>query len=440
VQLTLVNHACVKIATSDAVILCDPWIDGPAFHDGWDLLVPTPIGFDELTSDVTHVWISHEHPDHFSPKLLARLPRTVTVLFQQTRDGRVKQFCESKGFRVIELAPYAPRAISPTTTVTSAAHDFYDSWLHVSDGASSILDLNDCQLDDPRKLAALRDRLGAPDVLLTQFSYAAWKGGRDRVDYRRYAARRKLATMTAQIRALSPRAVVPFASLVYFSNRENAYLNDAVNDIATAARAIEAAGATALVLYPGDRVAVGTAHDDGPARARYAERFAELPSLPLRAPAASVPIAELERGFAAYRQRVFAANSERLIRLLRRVPLLGAFHPVAVRLTDLDTVVTVSVVDGFRVVPTATPDVSMHSTSLAFVFGNLFGFDTLTVNGRFEATPRGFARMTKSLAIGSLNAMGLSVSPRLLADSWALWLLADKLARVLVRLYGAPSR
>ncbi len=43
----------------------------------------------------------------------------------------------------------------------------------------------------------------------------------------------------------------------------------------------------------------------------------------------------------------------------------GAFHPVVIRLTDLDTTVSVSVVDGFTTVA-APADVSMHPSSLSF--------------------------------------------------------------------------
>ena len=78
-----------------------------------------------------------------------------------------------------------------------------------------------------------------------------------------------------------------------------------------------------------------------------------LPSLPLRPPGESVPLGRLEREFAAYRDRVFCENSRVLIKLLRRIPLLGAFHPVTIRLTDLATSVSVSVVDGFALHPAA---------------------------------------------------------------------------------------
>ena len=65
-----------------------------------------------------------------------------------------------------------------------------------------------------------------PTLLLSQFSYAAWKGGRNNRAFRAAAAQ-KLETLAAQIRTLRPRFTLPFASLIYFSNSENSYLNDA---------------------------------------------------------------------------------------------------------------------------------------------------------------------------------------------------------------------
>jgi UDP-MurNAc hydroxylase len=116
---------------------------------------------------------------------------------------------------------------------------------------------------------------------------------------------------------------------------------------------------------------------------------------------------------------------------LRRLPLLGAFHPVVIRLTDLNETVSVSIVDGFAPAPGASEDVAMHSSSLSFIFNQPFGYDTLTVNGRFEATPEGFGKMTKSLAIGSLNAMGLAVSPGLVMNFKVVLMLLRRLAGVI---------
>jgi UDP-MurNAc hydroxylase len=433
-QVTLINHACVKIALGDVTVLCDPWIDGTVFNFGWDLLIKTPLDLHAIMEGVTHIWISHEHPDHFSPKFLndiaAQYAGRIPVLFQETRDKRVKTFCESRGFTVIELPDRVRRSFGGVEVMCGTSYP-YDSWLYLSDGRARVLNLNDCAVREASELRKLTADVGPLDLLLTQFSYAAWKGGPANAPYRAAAARQKLETVAAQTSVLRPRHVVPFASLIYFSNQENAYLNDRVNRPDDARATIVAAGAQPIILFPGDRWDSGEAYDDDDARERYRAVYAGLPDLPLRPPGDSVPLAELERQFAAYRSKVYAENSRLLIGLLRRLPVLGAFRPVTIRLTDLDVMVSVSVVDGFAVLPGGEPDVAMHSSSLSFVFRNAFGYDTLTVNGRFDATPAGFSRMTKSLAIGSLNAMGLSVSPRLLLNARIVLNLLGQLAGVL---------
>ena len=56
------------------------------------------------------------------------------------------------------------------------------------------------------------------------------------------------------------------------------------------------------------------------------------------------------------------------------------------------------------------------------------------MNGRFEASTDGFARMTKNFAIGSLNALGLSLRPSLIAKADIVLLLLDKLRAFLRRM------
>jgi len=431
-QITLINHACVKLALGDVVILCDPWLSGPAFNNGWDLLIKTPLTLEQVMDGVTHIWVSHEHPDHFVPKFFSDIASrysTIPVLFQETRDKRIKTFLEGRGFKVTELPDRRQQAIGSVRVICGVS-EFYDSWLHVTDGKDSVLNLNDCAEGDDAELAAIARITGPIDVLLTQFSYAAWKGGRANAQFRVLAAKRKLETITAQIKALKPRSVVPFASFVYFSNEENSYLNDHVNKPGDAATAIAAAGSKPAILFPGDTWNSAASHDNATALAAFDRVYGALAALPLRPPGESVPLDELAREFETYRTGIFQRNSQLLIKLLRRLPVLGAFHPVTIRLTNLGQTVSVSIVDGFSVAPGAVEDVAMHSGSLSFIFKNPFGFDTLTVNGRFEATPEGFGKMTKSLAVGSLNAMGLAVSPSLVMNFKVVVMLLRRLAGV----------
>jgi UDP-MurNAc hydroxylase len=445
-RLTLINHACCKVEAAGLGLLFDPWTEGSAFNAGWDLLIPTPMSFDEIMRGVSFIWISHEHPDHFSPAFLTRVAKAhgsaVTVLFQATRDRRVADFCRSQGLAVQELADGVPTQLSATVTVTCGAYYFYDSWLYLTDGTQSLLNLNDC----PARLASDIRRIGRfapePTLLLSQFSYAAWKGGRDNRAFRAAAAAQKLGTLATQIRVLRPQFTLPFASLIYFSNEENSYLNDAVNTPRKAAETIAAAGSTPLVLYPGDAWRVGDAPaGNDAALTRYDRRYGDLASLPRRGPGESVGLQELRAAFAGYRGRIFARNSRWLIVLLSRLKPLGAFQPVRVRLSDLDRVVAVSVVSGFSEAPEpkGAEDVTMHSSSLLFLLKNEFGFDTLTVNGRFEAGADGFARMMRSFAVGSLNALGLALSWRLMLSLRLVLILVRHLMGVLARL-RTPER
>ena len=65
-SIQFINHASVKITISGKKILCDPWYEGSIFNEGWDLISYETINYDELLKDLDYIWISHEHPDHFS--------------------------------------------------------------------------------------------------------------------------------------------------------------------------------------------------------------------------------------------------------------------------------------------------------------------------------------------------------------------------------------
>ncbi len=437
-KLTFVNHACCKLIAGDIGLLFDPWIDGSAFNDGWDLLIRTPLSLDDIMAGITHIWLSHEHPDHFSPSFLARIApaqkERVTILFQQTRDRRVAKFCRGLGFRVIEMEDGVPLALGGGVRATCVAHDFYNSWLHVTDGKQSVVNFNDCQIAAPADLARVARLFGPPSLMLSQFSYAAWKGGKNDRAFREEAAKKKRDTLTMQTRVLHPQYALPFASFIYFSNVENAYLNDAMNTPRTAAATLAAAGTSPVVLYPGDEWEIGTPHDNEPALARYDQRLAELPRLPLRGPGETVGLAQLQEAFSGYRVRMMAQNSRLLIALVRKLRFLGTFQPIAIRLTDLDALISFSLLDGIEALPGGMADVAMHSSSLMFLLKNDFGYDTLTVNGRFECSTAGFAKMTRAFGIGSLNAMGISVAPSLVFNLRVLMILLGKLRQVMTRM------
>ena len=79
-----------------------------------------------------------------------------------------------------------------------------------------ILNLNDCDVTNASKAKEIFSKTGEVDVLLTQFSYAAWKGGVANKKWRVQAAFEKLNAMDLQISIFSPKIVIPFASFFIF--------------------------------------------------------------------------------------------------------------------------------------------------------------------------------------------------------------------------------
>lgn len=97
-----VNHASFVVHHGETSLLSDPWLWGSSFNDGWKLCVPSVHG-PEVIDEATAIWISHVHPDHFAPRVLRSVPRSVRtqtpVYFQRTRDQQVAKFCRDSGTR-----------------------------------------------------------------------------------------------------------------------------------------------------------------------------------------------------------------------------------------------------------------------------------------------------------------------------------------------------
>src|SRR5579864_3571428 len=106
-----VNNASFILESGSVPLICDPWLEGTIFNGGWKLLSETKLRYEDF-ADITHIWISHEHPDHFNPITLKHIPeeqrRRIIVLFHHTKDKRVLNVCKALGFKTWELPEGEP--------------------------------------------------------------------------------------------------------------------------------------------------------------------------------------------------------------------------------------------------------------------------------------------------------------------------------------------
>jgi hypothetical protein len=267
-----------------------------------------------------------------------------------------------------------------------------DSWCVINSGGRTILNLNDCVVATAAQCQAVQAKVEkiAPhvDLMLTQFGYANWVGNPDEIALHKAAALEKIERIAVQIDHLRPRLVVPFASFVYFSHPENAYLNEAQNSPRAITDAPGLARHASLVrfLQPGSVVDLDNAtpaslrdeHERAVAHwtALKDEGHALLPAQPVAA------LGEVEAAFAKYRGTVVANlyGLPRLLEVTRRMV------PLVIHLSDLQQTVMCSYRKGMTTLDSNAPwHVSMTSSNAVFLFKNEYGFDTTMVNGRFRA-------------------------------------------------------
>jgi len=225
--ITFFNHSCIELVSPDTRILCDPWFFGSAFGDGWSLLHNKSHDINELSFD--YIWISHEHPDHFSIPTLSSLQKPTNFLYQKTKDQKVKRFLENKGHTVIELEHKTPTKIGDLE-LTCVLCDGYDSSLVIKfPNGRVVVNINDARIDQNNHLESeLMPVLKNLDVdlMLFQFSYANWAGNQGDNRIPRHQQELTDKKIHFAIEKLKPKMIMPFASFVYFSHEENFYWNE----------------------------------------------------------------------------------------------------------------------------------------------------------------------------------------------------------------------
>lgn len=436
-SIKFINHASVIIKGNDVSILTDPWYQDHAFHKGWKLLHETSNHeVSNILDNITHIWISHEHPDHFSIKFFKTfkekiIENSIKILFQKTDDKRVLNFLKNMGFLVEELEFKKEIFLSDEFSVTCLKDGFYDSALFVKNKNEKILNLNDCEINTKNRAMELFSLTGEVDILLTQFSYAGWKGGKENKKWRKDGAKEKIDTMNLQVSIFKPKFTIPFASFIYFSNEDNFYLNDSINKPSYVLDYFSAKESQIILMKPNDEFkGYFDKTKQNSALSFWEEKYGLINTYKLQK-YDKIALNDIEKNFEKYCIRIAKKNNMSLIRCLKFLSPISIFKPVIVKLTDLKCTLKFDYVSKKLSTSNENAMLSMKSESLNFLFINSFGFDTLTVNGCFEEERKsGFVLATKTLAIENLNNLGINIEIKTLFKFSIIKLFLTRLYRV----------
>ena len=394
-MIKFINHASVVIEGNGKSILTDPWYEGEIFNKGWKLLEENKTNdIKQIIDTIDYIWISHEHPDHFSISFFKKykdqiISNSIIILFQETKDKRVVSFLRSLSFNVVEIKESEEFKIEKNFSVKVIKDEFYDSSLLLKINDISIFNTNDCNFQNINKTKNFYKKFGPCDILLTQFSYAAWKGGKDNTDWRRNAALDKLNTLYEQAKIFKSKFIIPIASFIYFANKENFYLNDASNsprDIIDFFNKKNKENKIILLSkYQTFSPTQLNKHSNKKALEFWDNLFDNKNNLTNIEYNTSNSIDEIKKAFLTYRNRIKANNSIISIQFVNLIKIGGFFQSNKIYLHDLDTGIEINLAFGnFEIITKEDCFVSMHSESFIFIMKTSYGFDTLTVNGCFE--------------------------------------------------------
>lgn len=403
-KIKWVNHAsCIFI--KDAIkLITDPWIEGRVFNQSWDLLAPTIFSYDDF-KDITHIWFSHEHPDHFFPPNIQKIPleyrKNIIVLFQETMDKKVIEFCKKMEFKeIIELKGFTKYQLSPNFEIINGkVKNETDSWLFIQTDDASFLNLNDCNFTD-EEISKLRDFLPSIDVLLTQFSYANWVGNSDDDTAKNKGAINKFGELKKQLEVFKPKITIPFASFVWFCSDANFHMNKNANTIDKTVTFIEANNSIPVVLYPNDEWQVMSEIDSTIAVKKYMSAIDSLSSRKLTV-FQSISEEEMKSTANKYMAKSLQRNNKKKLK---------SFPPMSIFLVDWNKSIQFSFKNGLvenNNLQREKCDVAIESQNLKYCFDFDWGFDTIQVAGTFEKPKGGnYKNVQEYHWISTLNNKG----------------------------------
>ncbi len=435
--IKFINHASILISNSKKTILTDPWYAGTSFDDGWKLLYEN--SKDEITNilnNVDYIWYSHEHPDHFSIKFLLDYENilkenNIKFIFQNTKDKRVISFLKAKGFEYIELNDNELYEIDNGFNILIQKTDFYDSALIINLNGKKIFNLNDCPLKTKSQIKNFKKKYGGCDFLFTQFSYAAWKGGKDNFHWRQYAAKEKIQTLKYQSEILNSKFTIPFASFIKFCDKYNFYLNDSVNTPARILDRCKEINSKILFLKPYQIIDLDNVNEVNTGYEFWDKIYNNKNNFNVIENTKKYDFRTLSEAFDTYKKRIFSKNSKSFIKLISIFKIFNFFQPIVIELRDLNINLKLDLVNNIFEQVHSKPDIEMYSKSLYLIFKQDFGFDTLTVNGCFEEKSKNsFSKMSKNFAIGNLNNLGINLNFRIILNISLILLFLRKLLYV----------
>jgi len=234
-KFTIVSHACMYVEGDGGSLLLDPWFLGTCYwRSWWNFPEPAPELIDSLKPGA--IYITHLHWDHFHGPSLRRFDKSIPIFVPKIPTRRMVEDLAAMGYRNVTEIPHGgSHEVWPGCRIHSYQFGpfFADSAVVISDGRTTIVDLNDCKLfglplrqltsDFPRIDFCLRSHSSASPL-----PYCV-EGYKERFPELR-SQQNYIDEFVNCALSIGARYAIPFASNHCFVHRETVQYNDTIVD------------------------------------------------------------------------------------------------------------------------------------------------------------------------------------------------------------------
>jgi UDP-MurNAc hydroxylase len=421
-QIKLINHSSVLISNDTFKLLTDPWYTGSAFNNGWSLLYENDIDtINKILSNLNYIFISHEHPDHFSINFFKDYEKiiklnNIKIIFQSTQDKRVEKFLKSMNFEMIILDHKDKYKINDETSLTIFKQGHIDSALLCETEEFYHLNLNDCNFLK-RELLEINNYMKNKNkkiIIYIQFSYASFRANDE---WLKQAALYKLNNIVNVNNIFNSSLIIPFASFFNFSHSENQHLTKFVNTSSTVTSFLDKNKINHCFLSPRMdlidlsilieknliRIKINTESvnfwDDKKINAKV--NFYEIDPVPVD-----------EKNIQIFLSRIKKYNNLYLMFLIRLLSLKKIFGDLIIKINKKNYVYLlnffeVSKLDNLNI----KPDISISSEQFNLFLKQPYGIESMLVSGRLRAINKnGLKKLTSAIGVTTINLSNYGIN------------------------------
>tara|TARA_B100000242_G_scaffold169118_2_gene121005 strand:+ start:353 stop:1729 length:1377 start_codon:yes stop_codon:yes gene_type:complete len=400
-KLKFINHACYYIESNKTILISDPWLEGLAFNNGWELLDKSSSNKNTIKELIKsgkkiYIWYSHEHSDHFSISFLIesfKAIKNLTVIFQSTLDKRVINYLNSKKIPFIEADDGNEIVLDSQLSIYIWSHKNGDSYSLITFKKFRILNLNDCIVNTKREAINISTKISKItkniDFLFTQFGYANWLGNLEHKEIRSKAAQEKIIRILLQNNYLIPKIIIPFASFISFCSEENFYLNEQQNTpkIVKNSFLLKTIINKIIFLKPDDFINLNNDLDDLKTLELLSQNaICHWEKLFTSAKPLSLNINLIECDVLKKESKKFLKKvNKNFLFLPACLEFFKIIRPVYIFLNDLNEIICFSYIGNIKTLKEESWDIKINSEVLYHSLKYEYGFNTLKVNGKFKA-------------------------------------------------------